>query len=380
MGAAGEHPARAQTAVPPLEAHGIHLHRRRRFSRSARPAGTTRPGHLRIGHLVQGQLLLAEPEVGQQITDIYVNAVSMHATSSAKVNLAGLTPPTAGTTIGQVIACPATGTSDCDAKAVPVANGLDQASLRIQLVDTDSNELSSADTAYGRVYYRDEDGDLLTGLIPADGTSYLRVSPYAGAFSNDGSEDNSNTCTVRCSTSSAAGWFGYVSTTSTDEQEVTAYVGGTLKGSDPATVDAITIGPGPAVPTGSTGAGGGGFYLTGCTGDYFNSTYCRIARHHDQSRTVPHQRPSITKELRIGLQLTTTAQTFIHQPPLGAGHRRTRTHRRRPATDPQQRRTPLRHHIRLPKIRHHRHLAHHPRRANPRHRRASRRRQLTSNR
>ena len=177
-------PPRAQTLVPPLEARGT----------------TATGGDVSLGLLVpQGQPVRAtsgsvtlskvsfywqNPKVGQQITDIYVKAgVDAASTSSAKVNLASLTPPAAGTTIGQVIACPATGTNQCDAKADPVANGLDQASLRIQLFDTDNNELSSDDAAYGQVYYRDQDGDLLTGLIPADGTSYLRVSPYA-AYGN----------------------------------------------------------------------------------------------------------------------------------------------------------------------------------------------------
>ena len=129
-------PPRAQTVLPPLEARGI----------------TATGDDVSLGLLVpQGQPVRAtsgsvtlskvsfywqNPSVGQQITDIYVKAGS---TSSAKVNLAGLTPPAAGTTIGQVIACPATGTSNCDGKADPVANGLDQAPLRIQLFDTNNN-------------------------------------------------------------------------------------------------------------------------------------------------------------------------------------------------------------------------------------------------
>ena len=149
-----------------------------------------------------GSLHRQNPSTGQQITDIYVKAgVNAVSTSSAKVNLATLTAPAAGTTIGQVTACPAKGTNQCDAKADPVANGLDQAPLKIQLADMNNNVLKITDAAYGRIYYRDENDDLLTGLIPADGTSYLRVSPYAGAFPNDGSEDNSDTCTGRCSSS-----------------------------------------------------------------------------------------------------------------------------------------------------------------------------------
>ena len=43
-----------------------------------------------------------------------------------------------------------------------------------------------SDPAYSRLYYRDENGDLITGLIPEDGSPYIRVSPYAGAYPNDG--------------------------------------------------------------------------------------------------------------------------------------------------------------------------------------------------
>ena len=83
--------------------------------------------------------------------------------------------------------------------------------------------LPVTDPVYGQVYYRDEDGDLLTGLIPADGSSYMRVSPYAGAYPNDGSTSS----TTRPPTNGTVGGrFGYLSTTTTVEQEITAHVGG----------------------------------------------------------------------------------------------------------------------------------------------------------
>jgi hypothetical protein len=86
-----------------------------------------------------------------------------------------------------LVVCPATGSASCDAKADPVANGLDQAPLRIQAFDANGQVLPLSDPSYGQIYYRDQDGDLVTGLILADGSTYIRVSPYAGAHPNDGS-------------------------------------------------------------------------------------------------------------------------------------------------------------------------------------------------
>ena len=79
-------------------------------------------------------------------------------------------------TVSQVNVCPTSGTQQCDGQAHPYANGLDQYALRIQLSD-DNGVLPLSDPNYGRVYYTDQAGELVTGLIPLDGSTYIRVSP-----------------------------------------------------------------------------------------------------------------------------------------------------------------------------------------------------------
>jgi hypothetical protein len=254
------------------------------------------------------------PDVGQQITDIYVNAGS---TSSAKVNLAGLDAkaPAAGTgtPITEVVVCPAVGTSKCDANADPFANGLDQAPLRIQLHYTNSNQkdavLDSSDPAYSRVYYRDENGDLLTGLIPEDGSAYTRVSPWRGAYSNDGS---TTTCTTRCPTTETDDpRFSYLSTTTTNETDIYAYVGGSAEVSDEIIVKAIDFAP--TAQRNVTASSG--FYVTGCA-DYSEVTYCRIASITATTPGLFLTHDPDTGELRIGLQFASSAQTSPGSLPL----------------------------------------------------------------
>jgi len=207
--------------------------------------------------------------------------------------------------------CPATGSQTCDAKADPVANGLDQAPLRIQVFDANQQVLPITDPVYGQIYYRDQDGDLVTGLIPADGSSYIRVSPYAGAYPNDGSTSS----TTRPPTGGTVGGrFGYLSTTSTVEQEITAYVGGweSLQTTDPTTVDAINLTP--QVPDGALA--GHGFYVNGCTGDYTGTNFCRLAPITATAPGLFLTTDPDTSELRIGLQFATQAQISLTSLPL----------------------------------------------------------------
>ena len=219
-----------------------------------------------------------------------------------------LPAPAAGTTVGQIGVCPAAGSTSCDGTADPVANGLDQAKLRIQIFDTNSQVLPLTDPVYSQVYYRDENGDLLTGLIPEDGSAYTRVSPYAGAYPNDGSTPS----TTRPPTNGTVGGrFGYLSTTTTDEQELTAHVAGSQLASQPILVEGVDFTP--QVQAGAQA--GPGFYVTGCR-DYSSTNFCRLAQ-------VTSTKPGLflttdpdTGELRIGLQLQTTAQTSLTSLPL----------------------------------------------------------------
>jgi hypothetical protein len=297
-------PARIQAVLPPLEVHGI----------------TAAGADVSLGLLVpqgqptratSGSVTLApvsfywqNPDVGQQITDIYVQAGS---TTSSRVSLGGLPVPAAGTPVGQLVACPATGSTTCDATADPFATGLDQAKLLIQVHDANNKVLPVTDSAYGRIYYRDENGDLLTGLIPADGSAYTRVSPYAGAYPNDGSPST----TVRPpTTGTVGGRYGYLSTTITDEQDVTAHVGGSDATSE-FTVAAQDFDPDvtPGVQASQ------GFTLDGCA-DYRGSSACNVAN-------ITATKPGLfltsdpdTGEVRVGLQFSTPGQTSLSSLPL----------------------------------------------------------------
>ena len=303
-------PSRVETVLPPLEVRG------------KTAAGSDVP----LGLLVpQGQpardpsgsvslspesFYWQNPGTGQQITDLYVQVgQGADATRSASLNLAGLPAPVPGTTVAQLVVCPATGSASCDAKADPVANGLDQAPLRIQTFDANGQVLPLSDPSYGQIYYRDQDGDLVTGLIPADGSTYIRVSPYAGAYPNDGSTGSS---TSPSNGGAVGGRFGYLSTTSTAEQEVTAHLGGSTEASAPIVVGAITFTP--QVPAGAQA--GPGFFVNGCTSDYTGTNFCRLAEITSTAPGLFLTTDPDSRELRIGLQFATTALTSLTSLPL----------------------------------------------------------------
>jgi hypothetical protein len=304
-------PPRAQAVLPPLQVRGTTANGTDVSLGLLVPQGQPSRATSGTVTLSKASFYWQNPNVGQQITDIYANAGS---TSSAKVNLAGLDAkaPAAGTgtPIGQVVVCPAAGTSQCDTTANPVANGLDQAPLRIQLhgEGDDDDVLPITDAAYSQVYYRDENGDLLTGLIPEDGSAYTRVSPYPGAYPNDGS----TTCTTRCPTGpTGGGRFGYMSTTTTTEKDIYAHVGGSTEHSDEIIVKAIDFAPTPQLGVKAST----GFYVTGCA-DYSGNNFCNIAKITGSAPGLFLTADPDTDELRIGLQLTTTAHTSPTSLPL----------------------------------------------------------------
>ncbi len=218
-----------------------------------------------------------------------------------------LAAPAAGTTVGQIVVCPAAGSTSCDGTADPVANGLDQAKLRIQIFDTNSQVLPLTDPVYSQIYYRDENGDLLTGLIPEDGSAYTRVSPYTGAYPNDGS----NPSTTRPPTNGTVGGrFGYLSTTTTDEQELTAHVAGSQLASQPILVEGVDF-----TPQVQAGAQPGRASTSPAAATTAAPTSVASPRSPPPTRTVPRRDPD-TGELRIGLQFQTTAQTSLTSLPL----------------------------------------------------------------
>lgn len=184
-------PPRIQTVLPPLRVVGV----------AADGSGLVTLGllvpHGQPTRATSGSVTLSPVSFYWQnspsaveVTDVFVQVGSdleNPIVVSPPVNLASLAAPAAGSDVGQVVGCPATGSTSYDATADPVASGPDQAKLRIQVYNDNNQALPLTDPTYGKIYYRDENGDLLTGLIPEDGSAYVRVSAYAGASPNDGS-------------------------------------------------------------------------------------------------------------------------------------------------------------------------------------------------
>lgn len=253
------------------------------------------------------------PSTGAAMTRFRVTAQGLN---SNEIGLRDIPAPVAATHVGQLSVCPVSGGSDCSGTAAPFANGLDQAPLRVQVYGDDNAVLPVSDPNYGRIYYRDDNDDLLTGLIPMDGTSYIRVSPYPGEYSNDGSAGS----IVRPSpTAPVGGRYAYLSTSSTLAQEITAYVGGSSEHSQPIEIGARRFTP--TVPSGSQAAVG--FLVTGCS-DYPGTTFCQVASPSTDLTSDPDpNRPALflTKDPdtgvpMMGLMFFTEAQTALSSLPL----------------------------------------------------------------
>ncbi len=133
------------------------------------------------------------------------------------VTLADLPAPSVLTNSGpQIAATASSGT------AAPVDTGIDQAALSVQVLSTNSDggsgpALPDHDPSYQRIYYRENlAGTLITNLFPtgpgADLSTFIGVSPYAGAYPNNGSAGGGGQSTT-------FDGFHYVATTSTIDQE-----------------------------------------------------------------------------------------------------------------------------------------------------------------
>jgi hypothetical protein len=181
----------------------------------------------------------------------------------SQVTLAALSPPADETNLsGPQIAPTSVGGA-----AAPVASGVDQAPLAVQVLDANSNPLPDTDASYQRIFYRDAAGNLITNLFltGADPTGFIGVSPYAGAYPNDGS--------VTKGRPAVAGTYHYVSTTNTHDQDIYGYVGGALNGGVPAPSQKIPV---LALSIGLLGSSSSqGISLTGCA-DFTNSSLCRL--------------------------------------------------------------------------------------------------------
>lgn len=245
-----------------------------------------------------------------QVSYVTITMPDDVAPVSASVDLTKTAPPDdTGATVTDVEICPANGASPaCDGTAAPYANGLDQSAIRIILKDTNSNTLPTTDPGYGRIFYRDGESNLITGLIPTDGSPWTRVSPYRGAYPNDGSNQPPS------QPGRVGGRFGYLSTTDTDRQQITGYLGN-YAGSNGGTMAVngtprLSLSP---VASSNQLSVSQGFKLNTCPGDFSDNATCAIA----QPRTTAtgsapamyYTNDPLTGELRIGLQFQYLAQT-----------------------------------------------------------------------
>ncbi|MGO9386308.1 MAG: hypothetical protein ACLP4W_30695 [Mycobacterium sp.] len=184
---------------------------------------------------------------------------------ASPVALADLPPPAGETNVSGPQIAPASS----DGVARPVSSGVDQAPLLVQVLDGNSNPLPVTDPSYQRIYYRDASGNLVTNLFRAgdDPAGFIGVSPYAGAYPNDGSVTKGP---------AVAGTYHYVSTTSTNDQKITGYAGGALNGGVPAPSQAIEVRASAIAPVASATSASTGISLAGCA-DFTGSSLCRLA-------------------------------------------------------------------------------------------------------
>ncbi len=119
------------------------------------------------------------------------------SSSRSCVTLAGLPAPPASTNLsGRRSPPPAARGSPRRSTA-----GSIRPRCRWMVLDTDSNPLPISDPSYQRIYYRQSSTKdaLVTNLFPADGdvNSFLGISPYAGAYPNNGSAGGGQPGNVR---------------------------------------------------------------------------------------------------------------------------------------------------------------------------------------
>ncbi len=251
------------------------------------------------------------PGEGPTFTSLTITSPDENAPVSATIDLSQIGPPSGnGATISDVYICPANGTDSCDGTAAPYANGLDQAAVKIKIAGANGT-LPTSDPAYGRIFYRDGDGNLITGLIPTDGSPWTRISPYRGAYPNDGSTK------PPIQPGRVGGQYGYLSTTDTGTQSVTGWVGnyGDSNGGN------IAVGGGLPSSLQVTGSSvSQGFSLTKCSGDFSDHVTCAIAQPQKSSTgstpVMYYTTDPISGELKIGLQFQNRAQTALTSLPL----------------------------------------------------------------
>jgi len=221
-------------------------------------------------------------------------------TPSTAVTLADLAPPSAVTNVSG----PSIAATSSTGVAAPVDSGVDQAPLSVQVLDHNSAPLPATDPSYQRIYYRDTANTLITNLFRTgvDVNNFIGVSPYAGAYSNNGSASGGQP--------GSFDGFHYVSTTSTIDQRITGYIAINATPptfSLPIEVHATAIGP----VTSATSAADG-ISLAGCA-DFTGSTLCRL---FPISPSDPALYLNTVNGVELGLLTAASATTAVSSLPL----------------------------------------------------------------
>ena len=203
--------------------------------------------------------------------------------------------------------------------AAPVDTGIDQAALSVQVLSTNSDggsgpALPDDDPSYQRIYYRENlAGTLITNLFPtgpgADLSTFIGVSPYAGAYPNNGSAGGGGQSTTFDGSH-------YVATTSTIDQDILGYLAN--DSNPPLTSQLIDVHGTQIAPVNSNpNQAAGGFTLTGCAD--FSTGACRLAAittNPNNGGLVPAMYLDTTSGLQIGLLTNVQATTAVRSLPL----------------------------------------------------------------
>ena len=230
---------------------------------------------------------------------------------SQVVNLADVPAPPAMSVNG-----PQAGNGDT---LKPVDTGIDQAQVSVQVLDINSNPLPITDPSYQLLYYRTAASKaLITNLFStddgADLGNFIEVSPYPGAYPNNGSAAGSG------DQSTTFNGFHYFATTSDLAQQITPYlaIDTALEQPGTAVVDVSAI---EIAPQNNTSQAASGFVLSGCAD--FSTGACPLAPvtiTTNPTTQVQQLNPAMYLDtvdgLEIGLLTNVQATTAIRSLPL----------------------------------------------------------------
>ncbi len=229
------------------------------------------------------------------------------------VTLADLPAPSVLTNSGPQI-------SAARGPAAPVDTGIDQAPLSVQVLSTNSDggsgpALPFDDPSYQRIYYRENlAGTLITNLFPtgpgADLSTFIGVSPYAGAYPNNGSAGGGGQSTT-------FDGFHYVATTSTIDQDILGYLAN--DSNPPLTSQLIDVHGTQIAPVNNNNnsPAAGGLTVPGCAD--FSTGACRLAAittNPTNGGLVPAMYLNTTSGIQIGLLTNLQATTAVGSLPL----------------------------------------------------------------